>query len=983
MRSRSVWSRDIIREVKMYKLITNRFLHILIVILLVAVILIRHLHQLTVIEQEKYTRLSLEKRIRKVEIPASRGEITDISGKTLAHNVISYSIKLNSSLIPPESFSDQSRKMYDFFVQRGEKQQEFPILIEEGIYKYRFDENIRQWLVQSGYEEDWTARDVFEYEKSVYLIDKKLSDFEAMNLLLSRSVYLPISTIEMKFTEQLAKEDFLRSYGLDVNTPPKQAFEAIRSLKSYRISPDLPAEEAYKILVYRHLVREKGHLKYEPIEIAPQVSLETAVLVSELGHEFPGLYTDFTVKRVYQGGDLISHVVGYIGKIATDWELENYVDAKGYNRNDFIGKTGVEYVMEDVLHGKTGHKYIEADVVGKYIGEIDASLYGLSAEKQSKGKDIALTIDLGFQKKLKRLTVDFIENAKSGRPVESKWGKYQMKKNPNVETAAVVVVDVNNGKILGSYSHPSYDSMVFMNGITKEDWDLLNPSNSRNPIAARPLLDLTAMMAVQPGSTYKMATGYAALKQGLDPYQQIFADGYIEIGQHTFGCWLWNQRHGKHGNLNLASALRESCNYYFFCIANARDYHRNTPLNYSMNNDILIENARLFGLGEPTGAEVPELVISAPDVERKVRNTLEMLRWKLDELLPAYFEEEKIQTAVRREKLVEEIISWAAENPSRAEIIERLFELGSNPDYTVTEKFADIIKYDYFNTMEWYEGDTMNLAIGHGEHAYTPLQMARYTAILANGGIPISLTYIDKLDGKEYVKNRGLESFDREGYIDYLKEGMYKVVNDPGTFVYTLYKNLPFKVAGKTGTAEKEGLVPPLDEVEYLFHNLKQIAPEISREALEEETVRILRERSEEMSEIEAKIARLEATGAETEELQELRHQFSDILTLDRLNKGDAMREALKVLTNHRVKDADIDRFRAGYDDFSWFVCYAPYEKPEIAVAVMVPQGGPGHNASVLARDVLAAYYGLDRDETEDDAGKQNVRTERRHGDQE
>lgn len=955
----------------MYKLLLNRYLHILLLLVFIAALLIGFLHHLTVDEYEKYTKLSLEQRIRKVEIPANRGEITDSKGNVLAYNVIGYSIKLNSSMIPADQFGEQSIKMYDFFAERGEKQQEFPIFIEDGIYKYRFDENIKQWLVQSGYEDDWSARDVFEYEKSAYLIDKDLSDYEAMKLLLSRSVYLPISTIDMKFTEQLAKEEFLAFYGLDVNTPPKQAFENIRARRKYRIEPDLSPEEAYKILVYRHAVEEKGHLRYEPIEIAPHVSLETAVLVSELSYEFPGLYSDFATKRMYQGGDLTSHIVGYIGKIATEAEIQYFVEDKGYNRGDYIGKTGIEYVMDDVLHGKTGHKYIEADVFGKYVGEVDASIHDLSVEKQSKGRDIALTIDLDFQAKLKELTVRFLENARTGQAVDSKWGRYQMKKNPNVETAAVVVVNVQSGKILGSYSHPSYDSMIFMNGISKEDWDLLNPSNSRNPIAARPLLDLTAMMAVQPGSTYKMATGFAALRQGLDPHQLIYADGFIEIGQHTFGCWLWNQRHAKHGALNLANAIRESCNYYFFCVANARDYYHDVPLNYEMNNDILIETSRLFGLGEKTGAEVPELVIGAPDVARKVRNTLAMLRWKLDELLPNYFEEEKINTAVKREKIVETIIGWAEENPSRAEIIDRLFDLGANPDYTITETFADIIKYDYFNTMEWYEGDTMNLAIGQGEHAYTPLQMARYTAIIANGGKPIELTYIDRIDGVEYNKNGELKSFDREGYLDYIKEGMYKVVNDPGTFVYTLYKDLPFKVGGKTGTAEKEGLVPPLDEVEYLLKNLKQIAPEITEQELEAETTRILRRRSEEMSEIESEIARLEAIGEETEELMELRHRFADVLTLERLNKGDAMREAIKVLTDERVTDKDIDRFRVGYDDFSWFVCYAPFDEPEIAVAVLIPQGGAGHNASVLARDVLAAYYGLDEESPEEEEEKQ------------
>ncbi|MDO4753437.1 MAG: penicillin-binding transpeptidase domain-containing protein [Bacillota bacterium] len=994
----------------MIKFLSNRFFHIFILIVLVTVILVSALHRLAVEEHEKYSALSLEQRIRRVEIPARRGEILDSEGNVLAKNEIGYSIKLNSSFIPGDSFADQCIKMYDFFAQRGEKQLEFPIFIEDGIYKYRFDENIKKWLVSSGYEEDWSARDVFEYEKSTYLIDKNLSDYEAMNLLLSISEYLPISTVNMKFTEEIEKENFLSSYGLDADTPPKQAFEAIRKLPIYRISDVYSPEDAYKILVFRHAINEKGDLKYEPIEIAPHVSLETAVLISERGYEFPGLYSDFKTNRVYTGGDLVSHIVGYIGKIATEQEIAFYIEEKKYNRNDFVGKTGIEYMMDDTLHGKTGYKYIEADVTGKYIGDVDSSIHGLHTENKGDGKDIKLTVNLKYQAKLKKIIKEYIDHVRAGELVKDKWGSYQTKPYPNIESAAVAVVDVKTGKILGSYSYPSYDSMVFMNGISKEDWETLSPSNSRNPIAARPLLDMTAMMAVQPGSTYKMVTGYAALKQGLNPHQKIYADGYIEIGQHTFGCWLWNQSHGKHGLINLAEAIRESCNYYFFCVANARDYYNKRPLPFEMNNDILIETTKLFGLGSKTGAEVPELILGVPDVERKVRNTLAMLRIRLDELLADYFDPALVDTVSKRERIVDTIIGWAKENPSRAEIIERLFALGSNPEYTVTEKFADIIKFDYFNMMQWYEGDTMNLAIGQGEHAYTPLQMARYTAMIANGGYPIELTYIDSIDGKPYVKNRDLKSFDDEQLLEYVREGMFKVANGVG-FVPNVFHKLPFKVAGKTGSAEKEGLVPPLNEVEYLLKNLKAIAPDITPEALEEETMRVLKYRSEEMSRIEAEIAELEAIiesrkgnreeqhseeGPESEEghgeeenhggdghheehfeseeeerLHELRHKFADILSLERLNKGDAMREAIKNLSGKKITDEDIDRFRLTYDSFSWFVCYAPYDNPEIAVAVLVPQGGEGHNASVLARDAIVAYYGLDEEE-ENEKNKNN-----------
>lgn len=944
----------------MYKFISNRYLHVFVLLVLVFSLLTYALYNLTIVNGEKFFGLSLEQRIKKLEVPAERGEIVDAKGNVLAYNEVGYSVKLNSSLLPQDSFAEQCIKMYDFLKNRNEKQVEFPIYIENGEYKYRFDESIKEWLKLSGYEENWSAREVFEYEKAAYFIDKNLSDYEAMKLLNSRAIYLPISTIGMKFTDQISKEAFLESYGLGPDTSAKEAFQAIRNTKSYRIPEGMSDEDAYKVLIYRHEIRNQGFLRYEPMVVAPSVSLETSILISERGHEFPGLYSDFTTRRIYKTSDLASHVVGYIGRISNQSEIDYYVDEKGYNRNDFVGKTGIEYVYEEMLHGQTGYKYIETDVYGKYVGEVDPAVHGLKIHENSKGTDLKLTINLDFQQKLKNILKKNIEDMQKGAKVTTRWGTHKFRDLPNVETAAVAIADIKTGKILGAYSYPSYDPMVFMDGISKDDWASLNPTNSRNPISARPLLDLTARMAVQPGSTYKMATAYAAMEQGLDPYSQIFADGHIEIGQRTFGCWLWNQHRGRHGWTDLRKAIRDSCNYYFFCVANAYDYYHKQPLNYAMDNNILVESSRRFGFDKSSGAEVPEVIMGIPDVEHKVQTALAMLKVNLDVLLPQYFDEKLLATAEKRQAIVKEIMSWAEENPPRSEIIDRLLKLGSNPDYLVTEKFADTIKYDYFNMMEWYEGDTMNLSIGQGEHAYTPLQMLRYTAIIANGGYPVELTYIDSINGVPYEKNKNLVSFDERGLLDVIKEGMYLVVNDPGTFINEVYKNFPVKVAGKTGTAEKEGRIPPLDEVEYLLSNLQWVAPEISVDELEAETTRILKTRSEEMSKMEHELHELEESGASEEEVEEMHHKMSEVLNLDRLNKGDAMREAIKNLTGGRVKDEDIDKFRPTYESFSWFIGYAPYDNPEVAFAVLVPQGGEGHNASVIARDILAAYYGMD-----------------------
>ncbi|MDO4799738.1 MAG: penicillin-binding transpeptidase domain-containing protein [Bacillota bacterium] len=956
----------------MFSFLTNKKFHLLLMILGMFFFLLWCLYDTTIVHGQEYYRLSLQNRIRKIETTSGRGEITDVKGKPLAVNEIGYAVELNSSLIPADQFNDYCIRLYDFLNKQGEKQQEFPIHPVGGEFKYRFDTEIEDWLERAGYDRNWSARQVFEYERNSYLIDPGLSDYEAMKLLNSKSVYLPISTIDLRFTQEIEKENFLKSYELDPGVSAAEAFQAIREIRSYRIPAGLSDEDAYKVMIYRHLIRDKGYLRYEPIVVAPDVSRETSVLVAERGYEFPGLYPTFTTKRIYPQHDLTAHIVGYLGRIATEGEVAYYVDQLGYNPNQMIGKSGIESVEEERLHGTSGYKYIEADVSGRYIGEVDPETYGLETVKATRGKDLKLTIDTEFQAKMKDVLARAVESMRKGELVRSPFGDYKHDALANVESIAAVMVDVKTGAVLGSYSYPSYDPMLFMNGLTDEDWKQLNPSNPRNPIAARPLIDMTTMMAVQPGSTYKMITGYAGLLRGLDPYQKLYDDGFIEIGGKTFGCWLWNQHRGKHGPIDLMRALQESCNYYFYCIGNGKDYYRDVPLNFTMDSMGLISTSKLFGLDAPSGVEVPETVLGVPQVDRKKETSEVLLRERLESVLPQFIAPERIDTHAKLQTLIDVIVSWADENPERNEIIDRLMELGSSEEYEVTAKLAELIKYDYFNLMSWYEGDTMNLAIGQGEHAYTPMQMARYVAMIANGGYPIELTYVDSVDGVPNAKNASVtESFDPDDQLRFVRQGMRDVVTNPNSYIDNLFKKFPIEVAGKTGTAEKEGRIPPENEAENINTNLAQLAPEVRLEDLELETTAVLKERAEEMTALEKQVEELRRSGKDPEKLEEILHRFGQALSLERLNRGDAMREALKRLSSKTLSDEEINRFRATYDSFAWFVGFAPYENPEVAFAVMIPQGNSGLYAAAVSRELLTAYYGLQPETTpEKEEGK-------------
>ncbi|HAS74763.1 MAG TPA: penicillin-binding protein, partial [Clostridiales bacterium UBA8960] len=524
------------------------------------------------------------------------------------------------------------------------------------------------------------------------------------------------------------------------------------------------------------------------------------------------------------------------------------------------------------------------------------------------------------------------------------------------------VVNVKTGEVLASASYPSYDVNLFSTGINQEDWNSLNPVNKRNPLAARPLFNVATMMAIQPGSIYKMMTGYAALEQGLNPNQKLYSDGFVEIGKQRFGCWYWNDYGGKHGPTDFFKAIEVSCNYYFFNIANGKDYYRNLPLNFEMNPTIMTEYSKLFGLHEKSGVEIGEVSLGLPEPEKKKRTIMALLRNQLNLIGKNYFAEDIVADEKKFSSVVSDIVGWSDENPPRSEIIKRLMAMSPSNELFQMERLADIIKYDYFNLMKWYESDTLNLSIGQGDHTYTPVQIARYIATIANGGYLNELTLVKQIGDTVLNKNAGVtESFDTKGSLEHIRKAMLQVTQGTQSSVSRIFRTFPVKVAAKTGTAQKEGLIPPLDEVAYLTEYLKEIAPRLTLEDVESKTIEIVKFRSEEMASLE----KLRSETESEEEQMELTRKLDSLIQRDYLNKGSAMRDAIKELSDFKITDEHLNQYRLPYDNYSWFVSFAPFDDPEIAVVIVIPQGGQGYYSAPVARDVFAEYFKLSPPDTD------------------
>ncbi len=713
---------------------------------------------------------------------------------------------------------------------------------------------------------------LIEVGKKTELINDLITDkdikYFAQEIVLNNKINPKISVKDFEYVPIRNKINWLKKYRLPEDSQANDAFNLLRD--KYKINPELSKYEARYIMIIIEQLKKQGYRAYHPINIAYGIKPSTVSKIAENNLDLTGVYVSVEPVRYYPMGSTAAHILGYLGKISQSYEIEKYIKKLGYSPDDIIGKTGIEEKFEQYLKGQDGSRYVEVDVLGNTIKV-------LKEEKAVPGNNVYLTIDAKLQQVAEKALKQALEEIQKGGEFKSKWGNYNYRESfKNATSGAVVAIDVKTGEVLALASYPAYDPNLFATGITEDDWESLMPKHPEDPLAPRPLYNIAIQTAIQPGSTFKMITALAALEAGIDPKTEIRDMGYLKLGNQTFGCWIWNDRRGTHGLENLYDAIRDSCNYYFFTVTLGKNLRTGRELGIKVEIDDILRLAQEFGLNDKTGIEidipnessgiVPNPQIKRIDVKRSLRRFL-------NNNLRNYVKQSNISEK-DLQNIIDTIVSWVEleETLTRSEVIENLSKLGVDP-YKVNDKginIADIIKYSYLNQASWKQADTLNIAIGQGHNAYTPIQIANYIATLANGGIRHKVSVIDKIEtynGEiiEYSDNRDdaykikLKDY---SYLDEVKKGMGLVTTE-GT-ARSIFKNFPIKVGGKTGTAQNKSINP--------------------------------------------------VTGKE-------------------------------------------------YDPYAWFVGFAPYDDPQIAVAVVIFQGGHGGYAAPVAKEVIAQYLGLNNEE--------------------
>ncbi|MFC1795883.1 penicillin-binding protein 2 [Pseudomonadota bacterium] len=328
------------------------------------------------------------------------------------------------------------------------------------------------------------------------LVPEKVKDLESTILALSRIIDLPVDAVE-KFQKNRIRHRVFDSVPLKFN---------------------LSEAEVARFAVDRH--------KFAGVEVVPYLA------------------------RHYPFGELLTHVLGYVGRLDEEDLLR--VDAGNYRGTTHIGKSGIERYYEDRLHGASGIEKVETNAQGRVLSVLER-------QNPAHGDDLILSLDVQIQ--------------------QAAWDAL------GDRAGAVVAMDPNNGSILAMVSKPSFDANLFVHGISAERYgEILNAPN-------RPLFNRALLGGYEPGSTFKPFVGLAGLElEVITPDKQVFSSGnyYMPGGSRPYRDW----KDGGHGWVNIHGALEQSVNTYFYQLA------------YEIGIDALHDFLTQFGFGDRTGLDL-------------------------------------------------------------------------------------------------------------------------------------------------------------------------------------------------------------------------------------------------------------------------------------------------------------------------------------------------------------------------------------------
>ncbi|MDL2220399.1 hypothetical protein LJC55_01900, partial [Eubacteriales bacterium OttesenSCG-928-N14] len=743
-------------------------------------VLVIALFNLTIVQGANLEDRSLGKRTRTVALVAERGSIYDKNGLLLAYDKASYDVVFHRE---PLNSGERWRALYteiiietiEIIEKNGNHTIDTFVIKKDEEGNLKFDWGGGELSVQQRRDEIWRGN---------------------MNI-------------------------------LDTDTA-EQAYAKLRM--RYMLPDSLSFEDAVKVLSIWQEVQNYAFKSYMPVTIATDVDAATMSEISERGDELLGMAIEQSYTRVYPQGESAAHIVGYMGK-QYDQDKLSELTSLGYSTEDLVGMYGIESTMEYHLSSRIGSR------VGKKTIEVDnrgREIRVLEYVEPQRGDDVHLTIDIDMQKKLEEALADNIEQIRESQEEEynrkigtkNDYAKIEEQRGRKVkfaQTGAALVLDANNGDLLSLVSYPSFDPNQFVGGISEAEYQKLMNKDTT------PLFNKAVSSRAEPGSTFKMVTCLAGLmepdrknptQKAITYDERISCDyeflDHVEQG-HGPTCHLSSRaRIGDHADQDMVMGLKNSCNYYFYTIANR------------LEDNALAKWAGNFGLSSRTGVQLTGEVTGyvanqqvlfdgTKDIDTGqktykpmlVRNAIKKQLEAFGAMLSKVYDDEALTAAANR------IVSLVGEYPGNT-------QLGSYIRTIMREELniSETTSYAYgwhrtLNNMLYELIYTSNervvSGIGQSVTQVTPVAMARYVAAIANRGTVYNVNIVDKVTT---VSGKTVEEFEpqvfstlevEDKYYDTMLQGMFEALSpeDRGTGSYMIQGfKYPAKIAGKTGTAQ-------------------------------------------------------------------------------------------------------------------------------------------------------------------------------------
>lgn len=595
-----------------------RYNGLLVVMAIIFIVIVARLIYLQIYSFDRFKDLTNNRSLRQIQEASPRGMILDNTGTVLAKSDQSYRLVFMETDENKKVIFETLNKVFSLLKETKEVlQDEFVLKVGPGdeeseTYSFQFNfsdpETIKALEIRfkkdRGFDE-LVKRKLYEDQKDELTEDQKNKINEELLKITPEEVF-----------DKLVKDyELYKLLGMTNGDVKKLSGKDIKNklLEKYNL------EELRRYILVKDAIKMQSFTGYKPVVIS-NIKRDTAFIFYQKLDELPGIDVSIQPIRVYPYKSLASSVIGYIGLINAS-QKESY-EERGYDvASDMIGKSGIESAFEDRLKGAKGGTVIKVNSQGRKTEE----LFRLDSYP---GNNIQLTINKDLQYTTEKALEDTMEKLRKQGP----WGDGV---DPKGSTrGAAIAIDVNTGKILSMASSPSYDPNLFAvpgrltqeqikeyfspdlekfgqefikkMGLSKTVDELFpidekDPNKKRrtdpNDIYPKPFFNYATQGVTPPGSIFKPLTAVAGLDSGVITKDEIIVDTGIFNKYDDMKDFKGKCDNGViHGAIDLKKAIAVSCNHYFFDVA--------YRLSKKYNIDKLAEYAWKFGLGFKPGSNL-------------------------------------------------------------------------------------------------------------------------------------------------------------------------------------------------------------------------------------------------------------------------------------------------------------------------------------------------------------------------------------------